>query len=428
MKIMRYTGANTREVLARIRAELGPDAVILSNREVVGGVELMAAVDFDARHIQAEAARAAQAEEAVRSAPAAEPARRPSAETPSSPSGSARPRPGYAGPSVRDVAPEPADVAASPVAPAPKASRPSEPQADVAGELESLRAELRDFRGWVQERMLQVLPGQAPASATVAQLEALGFERGFCAPFADGAQDLDRALSKILERLPTGRDLSTGASGVFALLGATGVGKTTTVAKLAARLVLAHGTQAVGLVTTDTYRIGGVEQLKIYGRILGVPVVVARNAEELSEHLRAFALRRFVLVDTIGLSPRDQRLEEQLQWLSSLGTQVQRLLLLTGGMGRGFYDALWRLYGDHEVAGCVLTKLDETSMFGAAIQWLIEQQLPLWYYTDGQRVPEDLHAPSVDKMKALLLASRPQEQGGRGAGPASVQQPKRQSA
>ena len=180
------------------------------------------------------------------------------------------------------------------------------------------------------------------------------------------------------------------------------MGKTTTIAKLAARLVLRHGTDAVALITTDTYRIGGVDQLKIYGRILGVPVAVARDAAELEQQLHEFADRRFVLIDTIGLSPRDLRLGEQLRWLQGFGDRITRLLLLNGGMQLGVYQALWQAYSALPIDACILTKLDETPSFGAALQWLHEQNLPLWFFTDGQRVPEDLHAASEATIADLL--------------------------
>ena len=217
--------------------------------------------------------------------------------------------------------------------------------------------------------------------------------------------DLPAALTAYLHGLDMASE-PLAEDGIYALVGATGVGKTTTIAKLAARLVLRHGTAAVALITTDTYRIGGVEQLKIYGRILGVPVAVARDAAELNQHLREFADRRFVLIDTIGLSPRDVRLAEQMRWLQAFGERITRLLLINAGMSQGFYAELWKLYQHLPVAACILTKLDETPAFGAALQWLVEQGLPLLFYTDGQRVPEDLHAPALAKIAALLQSDR----------------------
>jgi flagellar biosynthesis protein FlhF len=147
-----------------------------------------------------------------------------------------------------------------------------------------------------------------------------------------------------------------------------------------------------------------------------VPVGVARDAAELRAQLQAFAQRRFVLVDTMGLSPRDARLDEQLQWLRELGPAVRPLLLLGAGMSLAVYEQAWQIYGALPLAGCILTKLDETPVFGAALQWLQQRRLPLWFYTDGQRVPEDLHEPALAKIKRLLqrAASAPR------AGPAAA--------
>ncbi|MDE2120485.1 MAG: hypothetical protein KGJ64_07315, partial [Betaproteobacteria bacterium] len=293
----------------------------------------------------------------------------------------------------------------------PAAARAATPAAAPvwAGELRTLRDELEALRDWVHASVARAPVGSP--SAVELRLQAMGVDgqgaRELAALVAPGAVPadaeslLDGVLDAWLARLPLWAT-PMEEDGVYALVGATGVGKTTTIAKIAARLVLRHGTQAVALVTTDTYRVGGAEQLRIYGRILGVPVAVARDAAELRAHLRAFGDRRFVLVDTIGLSPRDARLDEQLHWLRELGDAVRPLLLLGAGMSAAVYEQAWELYRELPLAGCILTKLDETPAFGAALQWLQRQRVPLWFYTDGQRVPEDLHVPAAAKMKALL--------------------------
>ncbi|MDE1957329.1 MAG: flagellar biosynthesis protein FlhF, partial [Betaproteobacteria bacterium] len=294
----------------------------------------------------------------------------------------AAPRPGADKPSVTQ--PGPAAPAPAPV---------------WAGEIRDLRDELEELREWVRASVAQAPVGSP--SAIELRLQALGLDARAAREAAAGAQDVDAALQAWLAGVDM-RAEPMNEAGVYALVGATGVGKTTTIAKIAARLVLRHGTQSVALVTTDTYRIGGVEQLRIYGRILGVPVAVARDAAELRAHLQEFSDRSFVLVDTIGLSPRDARLAEQLRWLGEQGTAVRALLLLGAGMSLAVYEQAWQTYRELPLAGCILTKLDETPVFGAALQWLREHAQPLWFYTDGQRVPEDLHAPEVAKMKALL--------------------------
>jgi len=246
------------------------------------------------------------------------------------------------------------------------------------------------------------LADAGPLTPLGEQLQALGFSTARARQLGSQALNLRGALAAYLGKgLQVAAD-PVSAAGIYALVGPTGAGKTTTIAKLAARLVLRHGTGAVALITTDTYRIGGVEQLKIYGRILGVPVAVARDGEELQQHLRDFADRRFVLIDSIGLSPRDARMAEQMQWLQALGDTITRLLVVGAGLAPTAYAELWALYRRLPVAAAILTKLDESPSFGAALQWLVESSVPLWFYTDGQRVPEDLHVPSLAKITALL--------------------------
>ena len=456
MKIKRYTGTNTREVLTRIRNDLGADAVILSNREIVGGVELMAAIDFDASRFPSD-------EPGEAAAPAAPSPVQPSAKTtqvavtvpPASaavqppphpnpphawgggePNSSASRGGGREGEVVRPA--PPADLPLPAVARvAPRAIIQSAPisleekdaamlgavrtpavqpgaaperragmQQGHAGqppqdELGTLRHELHDLRQWMQSQ-ISGLADAGPLTPLGEQLQSLGFSTARARQLGTQALNLRGALAAFLGKgLQVAAD-PVSASGIYALVGPTGAGKTTTIAKLAARLVLRHSTAAVALITTDTYRIGGVEQLKIYGRILGVPVAVARDGEELQQHLREFSDRRFVLIDSIGLSPRDVRMAEQMQWLQTLGDSVTRLLVVGAGLAPAAYAELWTLYRRLPVAAAVLTKLDESPSFGAALQWLVESSVPLWFYTDGQRVPEDLHVPSLAKITALL--------------------------
>ena len=452
MKIKRYTGTNTREVLTRIRNDLGADAVILSNREIVGGVELMAAVDFDASRFPSDAvsdapppavpaAPAAPAPATPRAAapavlataplaaaptpgvgqptrpaaPASMPAPAASARAGVTPAAAADAVPGAARAPLTVVPPavQPAPISLeekdaaglaatlpglAPARPAAASMPPARPAPEDVG---SLRHELLDLRQWMQSQIAG-LADAGPMTPLGERLAALGFSTARARQLGAQALNLRGALAAFL-----GKGLQVAAdpvsvSGVYALVGPTGAGKTTTIAKLAARLVLRHGTEAVALVTTDTYRIGGVEQLKIYGRILGVPVAVARDGDELRQHLRDFADRRFVLIDSIGLSPRDVRMAEQMQWLQALGEGVTRLLVVGAGLAPAAYAELWALYRRLPVAAAILTKLDESPSFGAALQWLVESSVPLWFYTDGQRVPEDLHVPSLAKITALL--------------------------
>jgi flagellar biosynthesis protein FlhF len=178
---------------------------------------------------------------------------------------------------------------------------------------------------------------------------------------------------------------------MIALVGSTGVGKTTSVAKLAARYALRHGQRSVALVTTDCYRIGAHEQLFTYGRILGVPVQVASSHEELQSTLASLADRRLVLIDTAGMSQRDLRLAEQLATLRDSGFPLRTYLVLNVTTQLNVLDEAVRAFGKAALEGCILTKVDEAASLGGVLSVVAKHRLPLAYVGDGQRVPEDLH-------------------------------------
>jgi flagellar biosynthesis protein FlhF len=180
--------------------------------------------------------------------------------------------------------------------------------------------------------------------------------------------------------------------GVYALVGPTGVGKTTTTAKLAARCVLRHGPSKVALVTTDGYRIGAHEQLRIYGRILGVAVYLVKDALELRQTLAELQHKHMVLVDTMGMSQKDKLVPEMTDMLA--GCDVQRLLLLSSTSRGDTLDDVVRAYAGSNLSGCILTKIDEAASLATPLDVIMRHGLPLYYVSNGQRVPEDLHLPN----------------------------------
>lgn len=181
------------------------------------------------------------------------------------------------------------------------------------------------------------------------------------------------------------------AGGVYALVGPTGVGKTTTVAKLAARCTLKHGPGKVALITTDSYRIGAHDQLRIYGKILGVTVYAVSDETDLQLTLADLADKHLILVDTVGMSQRDKRVEEQIALLSGKGKPVKRLLLISSIAQGSQLDDVVARYTGTGLEGVILTKVDEAMQLGASLDVIIRRRLPLHYVTNGQRVPEDLH-------------------------------------
>jgi flagellar biosynthesis protein FlhF len=196
---------------------------------------------------------------------------------------------------------------------------------------------------------------------------------------------------------------------VFALLGPTGVGKTTTAAKIAAQFALKYGAQSVGLITADVYRIGAQDQLRTFGRLIGVPVHVAHDVAGLADFLQLFMNRKLVLIDTAGVGQRDPRVGELLAALST--TQVRKVLVVNAAMQAEAIDEVASAYQAHQAAGVVLSKVDETVQLGGALDCLIRRRLELQGVANGQRVPEDWHRPDagalVDRALACAQSAKP---------------------
>jgi len=197
-------------------------------------------------------------------------------------------------------------------------------------------------------------------------------------------------LMKRLNVMQSETDMLDGG-GVFALMGPTGAGKTTTTAKLAARFVVRHGADKLALLTTDSYRIGGHEQLRIYGKILGVTVHAVRDAADLRLALSELRNKHTVLIDTVGMSQRDQAVAEQVEMLCQAGKQIKRLLLLNATSHGDTLNEVVQAYQARGLDGCILSKVDEAASLGPALDCAIRHELNVHYLATGQRVPEDLH-------------------------------------
>ena len=196
--------------------------------------------------------------------------------------------------------------------------------------------------------------------------------------------------------------------GVYALIGPTGVGKTTTTAKLAARAVVRYGADKVALLTTDSYRIGAYEQLKIYGKILGVAVHAVKDTDDLRRTLSSLRHKHLVLIDTVGMGQRDERVGDQNEMFDEAG--VRRLLLLNATSGGDTLEDVVRMYRGSvsqetvsNIIGCIVTKLDEAVNFGAVLDVAVRHRLTMHYMTNGQRVPEDLHSINLDYLLHHVL-------------------------
>jgi len=399
MKIKRFMAQDMRQAIRLVRDALGADAVILSSRQVEGGIELMAAVDFDAELV---------ADMAQRSEP--------------------NPRPPTPAKVTSAEAGRAAPVAAASLhkdAPWPRAEQPAPVAKRDAGDADSatvgaLRRELASMRDLLEGQLARIawseFARERPRQAEVVrQLERMGMDADLARAIAEAGpptEDFRRAwreaLATLAERLRLGSDEIVQDGGVIALLGPTGVGKTTTLAKLAARYIIRHGRGHVALVSTDGYRIGAHAQLTTLGQLLGVPVYQAENGEELRRVLLGLNDKRLVLIDTPGMSPRDAHLQAQLQALADV-PEVHLYMVLAANMSRGSLGETLRRFGQVPLSGAVLTKLDEAETLGEAFSALIGYGgVRLSYLGTGQRIAEDLEPARLQRLlgQAVELAKR----------------------
>ncbi|WP_428960282.1 flagellar biosynthesis protein FlhF [Xanthomonas oryzae] len=299
----------------------------------------------------------------------------------------------------------PAAVAAVAVAAAAPA-----PQNDE--ELKQLRGELALMRQMIEREMNRLTDERLRGSPVRAQalelMDDYGFDAGLIRDVAlqiPADTELHRGrglmLGLLSKRLPVAPVDPLERGGVIALVGPTGAGKTTTIAKLAQRFAAQHAPRDVALVTTDTQRVGGREQLHSYGRQLGIAVHEADSAESLLDLLERLRDYKLVLIDTAGMGQRDRALAAQLNWLRA-AQQVTSLLVLPANAHFSDLDEVVRRFAHAKPQGVVLTKLDETGRFGSALSVVVDHQMPITWVTDGQRVPDDLHRANAASLVLRL--------------------------
>ncbi|WP_337245276.1 flagellar biosynthesis protein FlhF [Luteimonas sp. gir] len=319
--------------------------------------------------------------------------------------------------------PAPAPDVAAPIAhtsmpPAPVATPPAlvavpaPPAPSSDGELAQMREELAQMRQMIEREMARLTDERlrgSPARGQVMELmEDYGFDAGITRDIAlqvpaDTPAHRVRGLMLALlsKRLPICPIDPLEEAGVIALVGPTGAGKTTTIAKLAARYVARHQARDVALVTTDTVRVGGREQLHSYGRQLGIAVHEADSETGLVQLLQRLRDYRLVLVDTAGLSQRDRALAGQLHWLRA-ARQIRTLLVLPANTHFADLDEVVRRFEGARPQGAVLTKLDETGRLGSVLSVAVDHALPLTWIADGQRIPDDLHRANAAHLALRL--------------------------
>jgi len=405
MKIKRFVADDMRTALRKVSETLGADAVILSNNRIDEGIEIVAAIDYDESLIN-------------------EPETNNVTKTPN--------------PFIKEddtstrthIARRNRDAALDdirygrniPAASAQKNSQQYKPN-DIFDSNKKkqpiqnnehlwteepafmeMQSELKSLRGLLVNQLSGLSWGKEvqyhPLRARLLQrLMSLGLSPKLAKDIAaqvNEEQDFEHnwrlALGELAHRIPVSDNEIIEKGGVVALVGATGVGKTTTIAKLAARYTLKHGPHRVALITTDNYRVAAHEQLRSYARIMGVPMRVTGDADSLREALDSLQDKELILIDTAGMSQRDMLLNKQFAMLQAEGLpKIKTYLTLATNCQRGVLTETGDKFKEMNLSGCILTKVDETTSMGGAITVAIENELPISYFCDGQQVPEDIH-------------------------------------
>ncbi|BBP78540.1 flagellar biosynthesis protein FlhF [Pseudomonas gingeri NCPPB 3146 = LMG 5327] len=420
MQVKRFFAADMRQAMKLVRDELGSDAAIIGNRRIAGGVELTAALDYklsalaprvpnmeledELRKTQSRIVTA-QAELSLRS---------------EGESDATTNRQLFAGLPLTAAEPliEPTFDEPRRPAPAPVAAAPAVDQRVF----DSMRFELNGLRELLEVQLGSLawnqLQGSQPAQANLwRRLQRVGLSgplsRDLLA-LITGIEEPRQAWRMLLAHLarmivtPEIEPLEEG--GVIAMVGPAGMGKTTTLAKLAARYVLKYGAQNIALVSMDSFRIGAQEQLKTLGRILNVPVTHVDPGQSLAQALDPLLRKRVVLIDTAGLQASDPALRMQLESLAGRGIKAKNYLVLATTSQKQVLTAAYHSYKRCGLAGCILTKLDETASLGEVLSLAISHELPVAYLTDGPRIPDDLHLPRRHQLVSRAVSVQMQEE------------------
>ncbi len=401
MQVKRFFAADMRQAMKLVRDELGADAAIIGNRRLAGGVELVAALNYQLPNelvrepnLQLEA-ELRKTQEMIASAQVEMAIRSESEQT------------------------QPAPVA--PVAP-PAPRRDPE---STEGMLDAVRSELTGLRELIEMQLGTMVWGNIQENRPLIanlwrRMQRIGLPVDVSKKLMDEVSDETdsrRAWRIVLAHLarslivPEREPLEEG--GVIALVGPAGMGKTTTLAKMAARYVLKHGAKNIALVSMDGYRIGAQEQLKTLGKILNVPVTQVEPGESLIEALEPLRKKRLVLIDTAGLPTADPALRQQLDALAAADLNARNYLVLAATSQEQVLRATYQSYKRCGLAGCVITKLDEALSLGEILGVLVSEKLPLAYLADGPRIPDDLHTPRshqlVSRAVRMQMSEDPSE-------------------
>ena len=420
MQVKRFFAADMRQAMKLVRDELGAEAAIIGNRRIAGGVELTAALDYK---LSALAPRVPniELEDELRKTQSRIVSAQAELNNRGESDGTVN-RQLFAGLPLDATDTHIEPTLEEPPRPLAQAYAPASAPAASQRGYDSMRSELNGLRELLEVQLGSLawsqLQGSRPAQANLwRRLQRVGLSGPLSRDLLDMIPDIEeprqawRMLLAHLARMisvPEVEPLEEG--GVIAMVGPAGMGKTTTLAKLAARYVLKYGAQNIALVSMDSFRIGAQEQLKTLGRILNVPVTHVDPGQSLAQALEPLLRKRVVLIDTAGLQASDPALRMQLESLAGRGIKSRNYLVLATTSQKQVLTAAYHSYKRCGLAGCILTKLDETASLGEVLSLAISHELPVAYLTDGPRIPDDLHLPRRHQLVTRAVNVQMQEE------------------
>jgi len=401
MTMKKFLAKTTRQALMQVKEELGEDATIISNRSINGWTEILARSESitlpGSKLLDSTIMSEQQAEKALQAKRVQE--------TVDLLNGKSIPK------TIAPKASSSVEVMAIQEQPVEIINHP---------QIQGMLKEMREMRNQFQAQL------ETLSNST---LEFSPNKRDLMSQFLSAGFNLDLA-KRVISKLPS--DFSAKEAkpwamnllaknmqvleneaeimnqhGIYALLGPTGVGKTTTIAKIASRFVLKHGNQDIALISTDTYRIGGHEQLRIYGKILGVEVFAAKDAQELQQTLEKLQDKKLILIDMAGLSQKDKMVNSQLDMLCEASHDIKKIICLNASGTLDTLNNVSKAFAGRGLDGCIITKADEAIGLGGVINVILQNKLKVLYLTNGQRVPEDITL--VDKIALIEDAFKQEE-------------------
>ncbi|WP_306580535.1 flagellar biosynthesis protein FlhF [Pseudomonas sp.] len=414
MQVKRFFAADMRQAMKLVRDELGADAAIIGNRRIAGGVELTAALDYKLSALAPRVPNAELEEELRKTHTRIATAQ---AELDHRQDSSDNNRQLFAGQSLTAAEPLIEPHVDAPEAAAAPAAAPVDPRL-----FDAMRSELSGLRELLEVQLGSLawtqLQGSKPQQANLwRRLQRIGLSGPIARELLDLTTEIEEPrqawrmllahLARMIE-IPEIEPIEEG--GVIAMVGPAGMGKTTTLAKLAARYVLKYGAQNLALVSMDSFRIGAQEQLKTLGRILNVPVTYVDPGQSLAAALEPLLRKRVLLIDTAGLQASDPALRMQLETLAGRGIAAKNYLVLATTSQKQVLTAAYHSYKRCGLVGCILTKLDETASLGDVLSLAISHELPVAYLTDGPRIPDDLHLPRGHQLVSRAVNVQQQDE------------------